>query len=103
MFAQLDRSSDKAKALRKKGGAWLKKARLAAKLTQKQLADQLGLPYYTFVSQIEGGYGRIPPNLYEAYARALGIDAKEFARAMVMFYDPFTYKALFGAPADGVT
>ena len=67
MYAQFQRSSDKAKALRKKGGLWLSKARKAAGLTQKQLADAVGIEYYTFISQIETGFARIPPEIGRAH------------------------------------
>ena len=85
--------------LRKKGGRYLKKLRVSAGLTQRDVAEKTGFKYYTFISQIENGSGRIPPNLYAAYATAVGVEPSEFVTNMLKFYDPYTYKALFGAAA----
>jgi hypothetical protein len=60
------------------------------------LAQTVGLQYYTFISQVENGTGRVPPHLYEKFADALGVGVADFAKHMLMYYDPFTYKALFG-------
>ena len=54
------------KTLRREAGRWLKTAREAAGLTQAELAEKTGLRYYTFVSQVENGLGRVP---IEAQAR----------------------------------
>jgi ribosome-binding protein aMBF1 (putative translation factor) len=48
------------KELRKKAGSWLKAQRRAAGLSQMELANRLGFKYYTFISQIENGFGRVP-------------------------------------------
>lgn len=96
MYAQYDRKSEHSQKLRKRGGAWLKQQREAAQLTQRELAEKVGLAYYTFIAQVEGGTGRVPPDLYEAYADALGIPLREFVQKILEFYDPFTYRALFG-------
>ena len=82
--------------LRKQGGKYLKKLRASAGLTQRELAEATGFKYYTFISQIENGSGRIPPNQYEAYAKAVDADLAEFVKDMLKFYDPYTYKGLFG-------
>ncbi|NBC32814.1 MAG: helix-turn-helix domain-containing protein, partial [Alphaproteobacteria bacterium] len=63
--------SEAGKALRWRLGRWLKQQREAAGLTQADLAERLGLRYYSFISQVEGGYGRIPQALYIAWADAL--------------------------------
>jgi transcriptional regulator with XRE-family HTH domain len=85
-------------AARKKGGLFLKKTREKAGLTQKDLADRLGIKYYTFVSQIESGKGRVPPDLYDKWAEAVGMSTSEFVKKLLVFYDPVTFKALFGLP-----
>ena len=61
-----------------------------------RLADLVGLDYYTFISQLECGQGRLPPHLYAKYAAALGIDRQTFGREVIKFYDPWTYSTLFG-------
>ncbi len=91
-----DASSAKAKELRKKAGAYVRSLRHAADLTQRDVAQALNLDYYTFISQLESGYGRVPPNLYVPLAQVLGVDPKEFTKSMIKYYDPFTYEGLFG-------
>ena len=91
-------SKDAGQKLRKQGGAYLKKLRIAAKLTQRELSEETGFKYYTFISPIENGSGRIPPNLYAAYAKAVNINQADFVKDMLKFYDPYTFKALFSPP-----
>ena len=91
--------ADKVGARKKRieAGAYIKALRLAhdPKLTQRELAEKLKLAYYTFVSQIETGTARVPPESQVAWAKALGVDPQEFAKKLLSFYDPYTYKALF--------
>ena len=61
------------KALRRKAGQWLKAGREAAGLTQAELAEKVGLRYYTFVSQVESGLGRVPIEAQGAWAAALNL------------------------------
>jgi len=88
-------------ALRKEAGKWLKDLRLQRNLTQRELADRVGVEYYTFVSQLEVGRGRIPPDRYERWAEALGVDPSEFVKQLLRFYDPETFRILFGRDAVG--
>ena len=97
------RKSDEAGRLRRLAGQWLKSKRRTAGLTQKELADRVGLEYYTFVSQIEGGQGRVPSNRYPLWAHTLGLDVKDFAKTMLEFYDPHTHRALGFAPTETET
>ncbi len=55
----------------------------------------LDLEYYTFISQLENGRGRVPTNKYRDYARAVGVDEKVFVKKLLMFYDPISYEILF--------
>jgi transcriptional regulator with XRE-family HTH domain len=82
--------------LRREAGSWLKRLREAQGLSQRDLADKVGLEYYTFVSQVESGKGRIPPDRYRAWASALGVPAREFVIRLMRNYDPVTYRILFG-------
>ncbi|MFT0891713.1 helix-turn-helix domain-containing protein [Pseudochelatococcus sp. G4_1912] len=84
------------KELRRIGGRWLKEKRESAGLSQRQLADILGVEYYTFISQIETGHGRIPPDRYESWAGAIGLSLSEFVREILRYYDPVTFCILFG-------
>ncbi|MBN9070128.1 MAG: helix-turn-helix transcriptional regulator [Rhizobiales bacterium] len=85
--------------LRHAAGIWLREQREAAGLSQRELARMLELEYYTFISQLENGRGRIPPNRYRDWARALKLDEKTFVRKLLMFYDPVSYEILFEDPA----
>ena len=85
---------------RREAGVWLRQLREARGFTQRQLAERVGIEYYTFVSQIEAGRGRIPADRYQKWADALQIDPKIFVRNLLHFYEPATYEILFGAP-DG--
>ena len=90
------RSSHNVQQLRREAGRWLKELREKRRLTQRQLADKVGLEYYTFISQLEVGRGRIPPDRYEAWAQALEIEPAAFVKHLMRFYDPETYRLLFG-------
>jgi len=101
MYAQRDAGTEEAKRLRKRGGRYLKELRERAEITQRDLAEAVGMRYYTFISQLENGTGRVPPDQLEAFASALGVDVGDFAKKLLMYYDPHYYKALFGLPTKG--
>mgnify|MGYP003386493103 CR=1 FL=1 len=101
MYAHHQRlRAEEVQELRKQGGRFLKQLRDARGLSQKQLADLVGAEYYTFISQLETGRGRVPPDRYDAWAEALGVEVKRFVQDIMRFYDPVTYKILFGTGAD---
>ena len=81
--------------LRKEAGRWLKDRREERGLSQRQLAELIGVEYYTFISQLETGRGRIPADKYRTWAHVLGMDARDFVLALLPFYDPITYSILF--------
>lgn len=88
------------KLLRQEAGRFLKTARERAGLTQAQLSEMVGLRYYTFVSQVESGVGRLPIETQAAWAQALGLDATGFARTLLAYYEPELHRLLF--EADGL-
>jgi DNA-binding XRE family transcriptional regulator len=88
------KSGENAKHLRKKAGRYVKELREAAGLTQAQLAKQLGFEYYTFISQIETGLTRVPPDKLPLFAEALRVPLKEFALELLKHYDPHTHAAI---------
>lgn len=94
------RSSELTQKLRNRAGNWLRELREQRGLSQRELAAQVGAEYYTFISQLETGRGRIPPDRYLAWAHALGVDKREFVRTLMSFYDPVTYGILFDQPAE---
>jgi transcriptional regulator with XRE-family HTH domain len=84
-----------AKRLRREAGVWLKELRARAGMSQIDLAGRLGLKYYTFISQVENGFGRVPTESMEAWAVALDVEPSAFARKLLAFYDPELYRLLF--------
>ena len=84
--------------LRQEAGLWLKQLREARGLSQRDLANLVGVDYYTFISQIESGRGRIPPDRYAVFSRSLGVDPAVFVRTILKYYDPVTHELLFPQP-----
>lgn len=89
-------ASTDSKLLRQEAGQWLKHLRESRKLTQRELAERVNINYYTFISQIEAGKGRVPPESYQLWADALGVERVAFVKSLLGYYDPYTYRALFG-------
>lgn len=90
------RADPEVKELRRAAGAWLKRLREKRDLSQRQLANLVGAEYYTFISQLETGRGRIPPDRYRQWAAALGVEPSDFVRELMRYYDPVTHSILFG-------
>ena|SRR5690554_4140552 len=77
-------------------GRWLKQQREAAGLTQREVAEQVGSLYYTYISQIELGQGRIIPERWELWAKILNVHPRVFAMKMLEGYEPVAYRMIFG-------
>jgi transcriptional regulator with XRE-family HTH domain len=90
------RSAKLTQRLRTKAGRWLRELREKRGLSQRDLADKVGAEYYTFISQLEHGRGRIPPDRYLVWAKALGVEPRGFVRELMAHYDPVTYNIMFG-------
>jgi transcriptional regulator with XRE-family HTH domain len=88
------------KSLRREAGRWLREGRERAGLTQAELAEKVGLRYYTFVSQVENGLGRVPIESQGAWAVAIGAEPADFAKTLLGYYEPELFRLLFG-PAGG--
>jgi len=96
MLAEVQKATpEEAKEQRTALGVWLKELREAQHLSQRELADRLSLDYYTFISQLENGRGRIPVHRYAEWAVALGQDPRIFVRKLLSYYEPTTYRILF--------
>ena len=89
-------SSDEVAELRREAGRYLRELRESRGLSQRGLAELVGAEYYSLISQLEMGRWRIPPDRYSVWAKALGIEKKEFVRSLMQYYDPITYAILFG-------
>lgn len=100
MLAEVHKvSPEESKEQRAALGHWLKELREQKGLSQRDLADALSLDYYTFISQLENGRGKIPTHRYVEWATALGQDPQEFVKTLLFYYEPSTYKILFGQKA----
>lgn len=91
------KAAPQTRALRKEAGNWLKTRRAEAGLSQVDLAARLGLKYYTFISQVENGFSRVPTETMEAWALALKLEPAAFARHLLIYYEPELHRLLFGA------
>ena len=83
--------------LRKKAGLWLRQKRCEKGLSQRELARRVNMEYYTFISQIESGRGRVPAERLREWAEALEMDPREFAINLMKFYDPHMYDMIYGS------
>jgi ribosome-binding protein aMBF1 (putative translation factor) len=89
------RSAKLTQKLRGQAGCYLRELREKRGLSQRELAQKVGAEYYTFISQLEHGRGRIPPDRYLIWADALGVKPREFVRGLMSYYDPVTYDIIF--------
>jgi transcriptional regulator with XRE-family HTH domain len=89
------RTAKRMRDLRSEAGRWLRELREKRGLSQRQLAERVGAEHYTFISQLEHGRGRIPPDRYLVWAHALGIDPRELVQGLMQYYDPVTYSIIF--------
>ena len=89
------RTSSDVQEMRREAGRWLRELREKVGLSQRELANLVHTEYYTFVSQLENGRGRIPPDRYYVWARALQVEPREFVKNLMRYYDPVTFEILF--------
>jgi transcriptional regulator with XRE-family HTH domain len=93
------RSNQSTRELRRKAGRRLRELREKRGLSQREMEQKVGAEHHTFISQLELGRGRIPPDRYLDWADALGVGAREFVCELMSYYDPVTYEIIFaGAP-----
>ena len=76
-------------------GAWLRQRREACGLSQRQLANLVGLDCYTTIAQLESGSGRIPPEKYRLWLAHMSMNERDFVLTLLSHYDPITYSILF--------
>ncbi|RXV59034.1 XRE family transcriptional regulator [Roseovarius sp. A46] len=96
MLAELKKSTpEETREHRTTLGLWLRSLREERGLSQRELADILELDYYTFISQLENGRGKIPAHRYVEWAQALGQNPRTFVKRLLSYYEPMTYSILF--------
>lgn len=81
---------------KKQSGSFIRRLRTERDITQRDLAEKLGLKFYSFISQIETGASTVPPALYVPLAEALEQDRDAFVLRMLVWNEPEIYAALFG-------
>ena len=74
--------TEQAREGRTRLGQWLREMRKKSGLTQRELARNVGLEYYTVISQLEHGQGYISADRYRVWAEALGVEPAEFLRVL---------------------
>jgi len=60
-------------------GTWLKQCRLAAEITEAELAEQVGAPEPSWIKEIEAGTRSVPVSFHTGYARAFAMPVRAFA------------------------
>ena len=97
MHAVNRQSKIDANGLRKAAGHWLRARRVELGISQRTLAERVNMEYYTFISQIEAGRGRVPSEKLQQWAEALELDPREFAIKIMEYYDPHSYELIYGS------
>lgn len=90
-------------ALRGDLGAYIRNLRTDLGMTQTDLAQAVGLEYYTAISAIEVGRNVVPPERYLAFAQALGVDPKTFAKKMLELTNPWLFVLLYSSTPEADT
>ena len=88
-------SNDTVRRLMLDLGGYIRIMRVKQGLTQRGLAAKVGVTD-NHVSDIENGIRKISPERYRQFAEALGQDRAEFGKRVLLHYDPFTYREIFG-------
>ena len=66
---------------------FLKTARKAAKVTQTQIAEHLGLKNSQFISLMENGHSRLPSKLINKYCEVLNVDVNNLIIVLMSDYE----------------
>ena len=83
---------DALRMLRQRGGDLLRQRREFLGLTQRQLAERVGLDPPTIVAQLESGVGRIEPHQYEQWAQALELPISKLVARVLEHTDPVAHR-----------
>lgn len=89
-ISAVDRSENRAEL-----GRWLRERRESLGMTQREFAAKVGTLYYTYISQIELGQGKIVPERWEMWAEALNVPPREFAMKLLEAYEPVAFRMVF--------
>lgn len=68
-------------------GQWMRSARMSAGLTQRDLADSLGIPSRQAIANMERGMTPLPARYVKRFSRATKTDVSEVIGKMVETYE----------------
>src|SRR5262245_15762983 len=88
MAKDIERDRSASCSCASQSGAWLCDLREKRGLSQRELAKRVGAEFYSVISQLETGLGRIPPDRCLVWANALGVEPREFVRTLTSYYEP---------------
>ena len=91
MYTNARRSDRDVQELWRAAGDWLRKLREQRALSQRDLAKLVGAEFYRFISQLEMGRGRVPPDRYKLCTNAQGVKPKTFVKTLLRYHDPVTH------------
>ena len=86
---------DRASALRKDAGAYLRSLRTKAELTQAQTAKALGYDWPSQYAAHEQGVVHLSPEHYLDFAMAVGVDPKTLVKALLRWQNPDAWAILW--------
>lgn len=81
-------------------GQYIKQCRQDAGLTQKQLADALGMEYYNTISQVENDRINLPPAHWRTAANVMQLNVQDFVLKCLNLMQPEMRNAVFGTLPD---
>lgn len=87
---------DFAERMRKAQGQYLRALRVAANLTQADVAKAMGYSWPAMVSEHEVGRTNLPPERYVDFARLVGVDPREFVKNILRWQNPWAFAVLWG-------
>ncbi|TXM65492.1 helix-turn-helix transcriptional regulator [Methylobacterium sp. WL120] len=81
--------------LRRQAGHFLRRLREDRGYSQREFAALIEANVYQFISQIETGRNRIPPDQMRTWAQAFKLAPRDFSLIMMRYYDPETFASIF--------
>ena len=90
---------DFSERMRKLQGEYLARLRIAAGLTQAEVAKALGHAWPAVVGSFEQGRANLPPEDYLTYATLVGEDPKVFVQTILRWHNPWAWSILWGGSA----
>lgn len=98
-WASDDMDRDVAYEYRKRIGSYLSKLRTQAGMTQREVADHLGMTVSSY-SGLETARWSLPPEHYATICSLFGLDTTEFASYLLRYTNPQLYALMNGVKGD---